>query len=248
MKNDQNVPYKDVESIFLDSPSAFNKINKKIRKYNNKIKSEIKLKGMKDTWEHARNLFKTKEYLFVAVDVESYERDHSCILEVGWSMFDSKDNKFMDRHFCAKEYEHLKNGQFVPDRKDRFSFGETVWENLSKIATEIIKDLTEEKEKGRVVFVGHDLRMDVKYLESMKVNVEEVINPVAYFDTAEMNAARVGKPNVRTNLGRLLDELDIENYCLHNAGNDAHYTLCLFLELCRLSPEDTASQAGSSSD
>jgi hypothetical protein len=189
---------------------------------------------MKDSWERAQSMFKEKKYLFVAVDVESYERDHSCILEVGWSMFDSKKNSFMDRHFCVSEYKYLSNGQFVPDRKDRFSFGKTVWANLKRIGSEIVGDLTEETVKGNVVFIGHDIQMDVKYLESMDVDVKGVIKPVDYFDTAEMNAARVGKPYERINLGRLLDDLDIENYCLHNAGNDAHYTLLLFLELCKL--------------
>lgn len=240
----QNVTYKKVKSTFIDSSQAFNKINKEIKKFNKQSKADSKLRKMKEQWEKAQNMVKTKKYFFVAVDVESYERDHSCILEVGWSMFDSKSEKFMDRHFCATEYKHLKNGQFVPDRKDRFMFGDTVWESLTNIRDEIIKDLTGENEKGNVVFVGHDVQMDVKYLESMKVNVEEVINPAAYFDTAEMNAARVGKPNQRLGLGKLLDELDIENYCLHNAGNDAHYTLCLFLELCKLplqSPEESSS-------
>ncbi|GES82663.1 hypothetical protein RCL_jg11484.t1 [Rhizophagus clarus] len=217
---------------------------KEIKKFNKKSKADNKLRKMKENWEKAQNMVKTKKYFFVAVDVESYERDHSCILEVGWSMFDSKSEKFMDRHFCATEYKHLKNGQFVPDRKDRFIFGDTVWESLKQIGNEITKDLTGENENGNVVLVGHDVQMDVKYLESMGVNVKEVIKPVEYFDTAEMNAARVGKPNQRINLGKLLDELEIENYCLHNAGNDAHYTLCLFLELCRLplqSPEESSS-------
>jgi hypothetical protein len=224
----QNVTYKKIKSTFIDSSQAFTKINKEIKKFNKKSKADSKLRKMKEQWEKAQDMVKTKKYFFVAVDVESYERDHSCILEVGWSMFDSKSEKFMDRHFCATEYKHLGNGQFVPDRKDRFIFGETVWASLKNIGEEIIKDLTGENEKGNVVFVGHDVRMDVKYLESMEVNVKEVINPAAYFDTAEMNAARVGKPNERISLGKLLDELEIENYCLHNAGTYLNYFLQYF--------------------
>jgi hypothetical protein len=210
--------YQNVEATFIDSAATFNKINKDLKKYNKKIRASCKLDSMKATWERAQNMFKEKKYLFVAVDVESYERDHSCILEVGWSMFDSKNNSFMDRHFCVSEYNYLRNGQFVPDRKDRFSFGTTVWASLKSIGSEIVGDLTEEAVKGNVVFIGHDIQMDVKYLESMGVDVKGVIEPVDYFDTAEMNAARVGKPYERINLGRLLDDLDIENYCLHNAG------------------------------
>ncbi|CAI2172383.1 10826_t:CDS:2 [Funneliformis geosporum] len=244
--------YQNVEAIFIESPKAFLKITKDTDKHNKKVRTEARLCKMKFKWEQARSMFKENRYLFVAVDVESYERDHSCILEVGWSMFNSRTGLYMDRHFCTTEYRHLKNGKFVSDMKDRFSFGKTVWANSKTIANEIVNDLTEEKEKGNVVFVGHGVEMDLKYLENMGVSVSEVIQPVEIFDTAEMNAARVGKPHERINLGRLLDELDIENYSLHNAGNDAHYTLCLFLELCKLPfqpPEEiSVSQPASSSE
>lgn len=243
--------YQNVEAIFIDSPKAYIKITKETDKHNKKVRMEARLCKMKSKWEQARSMYREKKYLFAAVDVESFERDHSCILEVGWSMFNSRTGLYMDRHFCTTEYKHLKNGKFVSDMKDRFSFGKTVWANSKTIADEIVKDLTEEQEKGNVVFVGHGVEMDLKYLENMGVNVSEDIRPVEIFDTAEMNAARVGKPHERINLGKLLDELNIENYSLHNAGNDAHYTLFLFLELCKLPfqpPDETSvSQPASSS-
>ncbi|CAG8692466.1 1523_t:CDS:2 [Dentiscutata erythropus] len=221
--------YSDVVRVSVNAPSMFNKVTKDIQKYNKGVRTALKLRGMKNMWEKARNMIQEKKNLFMAVDVESYERDHSCILEVGWSMYDSKNDLIMDRHFCVTDYRHLRNGQFVPDMKDRFTFGTSVWANQKTIKDEFTKDL--ESQLGSVVLVGHDIKTDVKYLESMGIDVSSVIER---FDTADMNAARVGKPNERINLGRLLDELDIENYSLHNAGNDAHYTLRLFLELCKL--------------
>ncbi|CAG8668923.1 12407_t:CDS:2, partial [Cetraspora pellucida] len=239
--------YSDVVRVSINAPSMYNKVTKDIQKYNKKVRTAVKLRGMKNMWEKARNMIQEKKYLFVAVDVESYERDHSCILEVGWSMYDSKKDLIMDRHFCVTDYRHLRNGQFVPDMKDRFTFGTTVWANQKTIKDEFMKDL--ETQRGNVVLLGHDIKTDVKYIESMGMDVSSVIER---FDTADMNAARVGKPNERINLGRLLDELDIENYSLHNAGNDAHYTLRLFLELCKLPPappeEVNASQPVSDDD
>jgi len=153
----------------------------------------------------------------------------------------------MDRHFCVTEHKYKRNGQYVPDMKERFIFGKTVWANLKTVAGEIVKDLTEDNIKGSVVLVGHDIKMEEKYLESMGVKIREVVEPVGIFDTAEMNAARVGNPNERMALGRILDNLDIENYSLHNAGNDARYTLLLFLELCKipLAPPEEASTSDS---
>ncbi|KAG9284026.1 hypothetical protein G9A89_022800 [Geosiphon pyriformis] len=214
----QNIKYDNVEVTFIDSPTIFNKVNKEIQKFNKTVRADAKLRTLIQSLERAQAMHQEKKYLFVAVDIESYEKDHSCILEVGWSMYNAQTDLFMDRHFCVTEYRHLKNGQFVPDMKDRFTFGKTVWESLKTISTEILKDLTEDND-GNVVFVGHDIKMDIKYLESMGVKVQEVIKPLELFDTAEMNAARVGRPHERINLGRLLDQLHIENYCLHNAGN-----------------------------
>ncbi|CAG8564451.1 597_t:CDS:2, partial [Acaulospora colombiana] len=249
--------YKDVELVFIESREAYEKIDRDLLKFNKLVKekdkiarADAKLRVIRESLEEARKMYQDKKYLFVAIDIESYERDHSCILEVGWSMFNSKTSLFIDRHFCATEHKYKRNGKFVADMKDRFIFGKTVWANLKTIADEIIKDLTENSVKGSVVLVGHDFKMEEKYLESMGVKVDQCIKPVRIFDTAEMNAARVGKPYERMSLGRILDSLDIENYSLHNAGNDARYTLLLFLELCKLplAPPKEDSQTSDDTD
>jgi DNA polymerase III alpha subunit (gram-positive type) len=95
--------------------------------------------------------------------------------------------------------------------------------------------LRENETFNDVILVGHDVAMEEKYLKQMKVNIEEVIKPKGIFDTSEMDAVRTGKISQRSSLGGMLDDLNIENYCLHNAGNDAHYTMCAFLEMCKIS-------------
>ncbi|KAH7038752.1 hypothetical protein BKA57DRAFT_370782, partial [Linnemannia elongata] len=170
---------------------------------------------------------------FISVDIESHEHNHDRILEIGWSIWDSGVHKFMDKHYAISDYRHLKNGKFVADRRDRFMFGETVWENLQGSIAAFQQDLEKavrRNELGRFVLIAHDMTSDMKYLSGMGVTFPE---GMIQFDTVEMNAARVGDSNTKTGLGKLLDELEIENYCLHNAGNDAHYTLELFLWLVR---------------
>ncbi|KAF9119557.1 hypothetical protein BGW39_000225 [Mortierella sp. 14UC] len=170
---------------------------------------------------------------FISVDIESHEYNHDRILEIGWSIWDSGVHKFMDKHYAISDYRHLKNGKFVADRRDRFMFGETVWENLQGSIAAFQQDLEKaarRNENGQFVLIAHDMTSDMKYLSQMGVTFPE---GMIQFDTLEMNAARVGDSNCKMGLGKLLDEVDIENYCLHNAGNDAHYTLELFLWLTR---------------
>ncbi|KAG0201883.1 HIR complex subunit [Mortierella sp. GBA30] len=170
---------------------------------------------------------------FISVDIESYEFEHSKILEIGWSIWDSGVHKFTDKHYAIQEYRHLKNGKYVADRRDRFLFGKTVWASLQdSIAAfqEALETASKRNSEGLFVLIAHDMSSDEGYLRKMGV---EFPRGMIKFDTVEMNGARVGDSNIKTGLGKLLDEVDIENYCLHNAGNDAHYTLDLFLWLTR---------------
>lgn len=155
---------------------------------------------------------------FISVDIESHEYNHDRILEIGWSIWDSGVHKFMDKHYAISDYRHLKNGKFVPDRRDRFMFGTTVWDTLQGSIAAFQQDLekaTRRNEHGRFVLIAHDMTSDMKYLSGMGVTFPE---GMIQFDTVEMNAARVGDSNTKTGLGKLLDEVEIENYSLHNAG------------------------------
>ncbi|KAG0328355.1 HIR complex subunit [Dissophora globulifera] len=169
---------------------------------------------------------------FISVDIESYERDHSKILEIGWSVWDSRINKFVDRHYAISDYRHLQNGRYVADRRDRFMFGDTVWATLEDSIAAFQDDLetaAKLNEQGLFALIAHDMSSDETYLRKMGV---EFPRGMIKFDTLLLNAARSGDSN-KTGLGRLLDQLEIENYSLHNAGNDAHYTLELFMWLTR---------------
>ncbi|KAG0249616.1 hypothetical protein BG011_009094 [Mortierella polycephala] len=170
---------------------------------------------------------------FISVDIESFESDHSKILEIGWSIWALSVNKFVDKHYAISNFRHLKNGKYVADRRDRFMFGDTVWATL-KESIAAFQDTLEaaagRNAQGLFALIAHDMSSDEGYLRKMGVQFP---SGMIKFDTVDMNAARVGDANCKTGLGKLLDELGIDNYCLHNAGNDAHYTLELFLKLTR---------------
>ena len=75
-----------------------------------------------------------KDVLFVCIDIEANELDHSSITEIGISTLDTKElvgsvpskgginwlKKIRARHFRISEYKHLVNSKFVNGCPDRF--------------------------------------------------------------------------------------------------------------------------------
>ncbi|KAF9979375.1 hypothetical protein BGZ73_000069 [Actinomortierella ambigua] len=158
-----------------------------------------------------------KGHWFIAVDIESFEFDHSKVLEIGWSIFDSSRCLFVDKHYAVSNYSHLRNGKWVPDRRDCFMFGKTKWATLNDCIREIQEDLNRgarHSTDNQCVFIAHDVSMDEKYLRQLGV---EFPKTTVKFDTLELNGARLGQDK-KTGLGKVLDEVGIENYSLHNAG------------------------------
>lgn len=80
--------------------------------------------------------------------------------------------------------------------------------------------------KRNVVLVGHDIQADIKYCKDMGYDISrpKVCNMLETIDTRVMfqYLARDSQP---TSLAKMLASLRIKGWYLHNAGNDAVYTL-----------------------
>jgi hypothetical protein len=75
--------------------------------------------------------------IFICIDVESFERNHNLITEIGIATLDTLDlatispgqgginwlSTIRARHFRIKEYEHLKNQDFIQSCAECFQFG-----------------------------------------------------------------------------------------------------------------------------
>lgn len=86
--------------------------------------------------------------VFISVDVESYERHHKTVTEIGISTLDTRDilqvapgkggeawmNKIRSRHFRIKENSHLKNTDFINGCADKFEkdFGTSEWISIKE--------------------------------------------------------------------------------------------------------------------
>ncbi|KAJ9533730.1 hypothetical protein QJQ45_026807 [Haematococcus lacustris] len=57
----------------------------------------------------------------LSIDLEWWERDHSLLLELGWSIWDSVKRYHHTRHWIVEEGLHRHNGRYVPDARNAFS-------------------------------------------------------------------------------------------------------------------------------
>ncbi len=204
--------------------------------------------------------------VFVCIDVESYERDHRKITEVGVTTLDTRDlvgvapgidgaewmKLIRARHFLVKEYRHLKNHRYVIGYPDKFTFGESVEVALKDIVSAVAEcfhapfsvhqtntsdgsiDLMSSKkhaEKRNIILLGHDPGQDIRYLKQLGYDLMKVENILEALDTAVMNQVW-RREQQSTSLEKILKSFDIQSWYLHNAGNDAAYTVQAMLALC----------------
>jgi hypothetical protein len=201
-----------------------------------------------------------KSVVIVCVDVESYERAHHKVTEIGIATLDTRDlvgiapgedgidwrKKIKARHFRIKENRHLINHEFVAGHPEGFEFGESTFIDLKEAPTHVaacfrppfgthVSNTPEDEisntlcdldldEDRNIVFVAHDTLSDVRYLQQLGYDPMKVKTIIEAMDTAKIYQAwrRDSQP---TSLGRILVDFDIIGWKLHNAGNDAMYTV-----------------------
>lgn len=200
------------------------------------------------------------DVIIIAVDVEAWERNHNIITEIGIATLDTRSlqsiapgacgvdwrSQIHARHFRVKEYTHLTNGDFVAGCPDRFDFGQsemvTRYDTPSKVASCFKPPYSEvdasgmsaygiAAERRNIVFLGHDTQQDVQYLQKAGYDVTNLSNLVEFQDTSTMYRAFSQESNPR-NLGHVLYLCEVDAWNLHNAGNDAVFTLQAMLGLC----------------
>lgn len=184
------------------------------------------------------------EPVFISVDVESNERCHFQVTEIGISVLDTRDlvntppgetatnwtTKIRSRHLRVKEYSHVVNHDFVTGCPDRFDFGDSEWASLSELPI-VIETCFQHflSQQRNLVLVGHNPSADVRYLHELGVPLfQDLQHSLSVFletvDTAEMFRVSRHEMTVRS-LGHILAAFGVTGWYLHNAGNDARYTM-----------------------
>lgn len=188
--------------------------------------------------------------IFISVDIEAWERDSRIITELGFATLDTRDilsvppgergvnwrNYIRPLHFRIEEHRFYTNGDFVAGCGDRFEFGKSEFisiKDVSRVISDCFRypfsgsgkeDVTSEELQRKIVLVGHDIKSDIKFLKSIDFDVYDLQNLHEIVDSALMFRVLKREMNTRS-LGSILADVGIIGWNLHNAGNDAVYTL-----------------------
>ncbi|KAK2011407.1 QDE-2-interacting protein [Colletotrichum eremochloae] len=205
---------------------------------------------------HARD----RDVVFVCIDIEVAEEHHGTVLEIGLSILDTRDIAgvppgengrnwvpfIKSRHLITDEHRHIRNRKYIKGCPELFNFGQVFiseYPELSRLGPSIIAAITDLSVAGQedvadadrrfrnVVLLGHDLRSDIAYLERIDVELWGIGGVMSRtLDTKDMYQAWRQETQGRS-LAVVLTDLGIPHSNLHNAGNDAAYTMQAMLGL-----------------
>lgn len=125
----------------------------------------------------------------------------------------------VNTHIIVTDYLHLRNGRFVSDNRDKFNFGQSLFFSLKSSLEYVMSILN----TPYSCLIGHNIKADIKFLKS--VSNRKLDLPI--FDTQIIYKQATLSEDI-LGLVRVLDKIGILHENLHNAGNDAYYTLEVF--------------------
>ncbi|RMY15246.1 hypothetical protein D0867_06888 [Hortaea werneckii] len=227
-----------------------------------------------------------KDPIFVCIDCEAFEHNHSKITEIGVAVLDTRETsqlnsssplpawfeKIKYAHYRPVEYARLRNKTFIQGCPEQFNFGPSTWVKLAdmrQILCNIFADPTEleraadfsiptttttttttttscspnephprspPSDRSRnIIFVAHGAGNDTTYLRHLSFDLSQpqdtaAGSPVApkTLDTQKLSGSTKKHP---LSLHRLCLCLRLQPINLHNAGNDAGYTLQALIAL-----------------
>jgi hypothetical protein len=189
-------------------------------------------------------------------DKPASDKGLPAIKECGLAVLDTR--KIAQEHVPAGQYIHTQQFSTSNSSSDFLDcdvtdfqecvFCETFHIEVAKLADAVNEylQMCDEKASGSfrdIAIIGHSPVSDLRILYRIGVDITKMTNVVAILDTHLMAQNLVGRPNVppmqRLSLAGLLEafHLPFDRYELHNAGNDATYTLHLALAFVLIAPQ-----------
>lgn len=212
-------------------------------------------------WKYIANTILTisrQNAILFAIDIEGFESNQNIITEIGISIYDPRENLrehgvtvpiLRNYHLIVSEFFTLRNKNYLTDVKDCYLLGESIILPYDQCA-DFIQSLVNfymfpktaaEKTWGRC-FVGHGMANDLNWLKSMGIKFPPNMKDISYrynrgktddsayiIDTSKLHQIMYG--DTYGSLGKNLKLHKIPHSFLHNAGNDAYYTLQLLLNI-----------------
>ncbi|KAL3464387.1 hypothetical protein BJX64DRAFT_286517 [Aspergillus heterothallicus] len=194
------------------------------------------------------------EPVFISLDIEVNERCHTLITEVGISTLDTRNligvapgalgenwqSLIQSRHLRVQEHAHHVNNLYIRGCPNKFEFGISEWVAADNVSTMIQNSFAHptffdgpDKKLRPLVLVGHSLASDLQYLELANVPIissDRVDKFADRIDTATSFMMIQGKTEAQS-LGAVIAELGMTGWNLHNAGNDARYTMQILVAM-----------------
>lgn len=177
---------------------------------------------------------------FVALDIEAFERAPRRLTEFGIAIYDRDTRHTQHHHLLIREHLRHCNTQFAPNRKRHFAFGKSLVMSTAQamgFLTSLL--LPRHPSEGRVALVGHALSCDLAFLRRAKVRHSRdrikaaILDGVPHYDLQGLH--RHWECNWKaSSLEAVCSSLEIPTKALHNAGNDAAYTLEAFRKLTKI--------------
>lgn len=167
----------------------------------------------------------------VAIDFEAFELAQNFLLELGISIYTPATNSIRVGHIVFEENSWRRNGAIVVDNRDSFLFGPSTvlsQDNITQFLYSIFSDCR------RSCLVGHALQGDINMLRQCCALFDPA--DIDQYDTQEIYRLSTASKNHSRLEALIIDLLDTQPTGLHNAGNDAYFTLRCFLALVGIEP------------
>ena len=113
-------------------------------------------------------------------------------------------------------------GQYTPFPADNRPIGRYGYDQ--QLLSQYLQPRNDSHQKRNLILVGHDIKSDIQYLRTIGYDVTTQPNLVEAIDTTHLFKAMKHGHNT-SSLGAVLLELGLTGWHLHNAGNDAGYTM-----------------------
>ncbi len=113
-------------------------------------------------------------------------------------------------------------GQYTPFPADGRTIGRYGYDQ--GLLSQYLQPLNDSQQKRNIILVGHEIKSDIQYLQTIGYDVTTLPNLIESIDTINLFKAMKHEQNTPS-LGAVLLELGLTGWHLHNAGNDAGYTM-----------------------
>ncbi|KAG8928620.1 hypothetical protein FRC02_006672 [Tulasnella sp. 418] len=219
-------------------------------KNNKRVKGvDAELSDMRVTFEKIRTHYAKKNAVWCSIDFEAWEGASDVITEFGYTVLRWQDGTEVSEsgHWVIAERNNKRNGQYVPDNRDHYLFGDTLSMNRHVFKDRIKELIASLSQLGPLMLVFHDFSGDIKYLQVLEAPIGKIQyalpetleqDGIYCIDTRKMFSALEGDKNPKSlqRVCRLLKFFDAERF--HNAGNDAEYTMMALKAMASGKPLD----------